>query len=120
MRRLYWYDAGLGVFLVHPPMASVLLSASVERCFVSRMRDFSIYAGDYDSWAIGEFGYGNTKSWSKVNIRVPSYKFKGSVKFFRENCCNTCKVIFVINRLFVDCCEDPGFHVFLAEGSSLG
>ena len=28
------------VFLVHPPMASVLLSASVERCFVSRMRDF--------------------------------------------------------------------------------
>ena len=26
--------------LVHPPMASVLLSASVERCFASRMRDF--------------------------------------------------------------------------------
>ena len=26
--------------LVHPPMASELLSASVERCFVSRMRDF--------------------------------------------------------------------------------
>ena len=31
--------------LVHPPMASVLLSASVERCFVSRMRDFCIYSG---------------------------------------------------------------------------
>ena len=31
---------GFGVFLVHPPIASVLLSASVERCFVSRMRDF--------------------------------------------------------------------------------
>ena len=29
-----------GFALVHPPMASVLLSASVERCFVSRMRDF--------------------------------------------------------------------------------
>ena len=29
-------------FLVHPSMALVLLSASVERCFVSRMRDFSI------------------------------------------------------------------------------
>ena len=29
-----------GVFLVQPPMASVLLSALVERCFVSRMRDF--------------------------------------------------------------------------------
>ena len=28
--------------LVHPPMASVLLSASVERCFVSHMRDFSL------------------------------------------------------------------------------
>ena len=28
------------VFLVHPPMALVLLSALVERCFVSRMRDF--------------------------------------------------------------------------------
>ena len=27
-------------FGVHPPMASVLLSASVERCFVSRMWDF--------------------------------------------------------------------------------
>ena len=26
--------------LVHPPMASVILSASVERCFISRMRDF--------------------------------------------------------------------------------
>ena len=26
--------------LVYPPMASVLLSALVERCFVSRMRDF--------------------------------------------------------------------------------
>ena len=26
--------------LVHPPMASVLLSALVERCFVSRMRNF--------------------------------------------------------------------------------
>ena len=33
------YFNGFGVFLVHLPMASVLLSASVERCFVSRMRD---------------------------------------------------------------------------------
>ena len=30
----------IGVFLVHPPLASVLLFASVERCFVSRMQDF--------------------------------------------------------------------------------
>ena len=37
---------GFGVFLVHPPMASVLLSASVERCFVSRMRDFLFLNND--------------------------------------------------------------------------
>ena len=53
MRRLYWYDAVIlrlvlddffrfWVFLVHPTVESVLLSASVERCFVSRMRDFFI------------------------------------------------------------------------------
>ena len=57
MRRLYLYDAvilrlilddffriskksGIGVFLVHPPIASVLLSPSVKRFSVSRMRDF--------------------------------------------------------------------------------
>ena len=34
---------GFGAFLFHPPMAFVLLSASVERCFVSRMRDFFYY-----------------------------------------------------------------------------
>ena len=39
--------SGFGVFLDHPPMASVLLSASVERCFVSRMRDFSTHHGIY-------------------------------------------------------------------------
>ena len=31
---------GFWVFLVHPTVVSVLLSASVKRCFVSRMRDF--------------------------------------------------------------------------------
>ena len=31
---------GFRVFLVHPTVVSVLLSASVERCLVSRMRDF--------------------------------------------------------------------------------
>ena len=30
---------GFGVFLVHPTVVSVL-SASVEKCFVSQMRDF--------------------------------------------------------------------------------
>ena len=31
---------GFWVFSVHPTVVSVLLSTSVERCFVSRMRDF--------------------------------------------------------------------------------
>ena len=34
--------SGFGVFLVHPTVVSVLLSASVERCFDSRMQDFKI------------------------------------------------------------------------------
>ena len=34
---------GFWVFLVHPTVVLVLLSAPVKRCFVSRMRDFSIY-----------------------------------------------------------------------------
>ena len=33
---------GFWVFLVHPTVVSVLLSASVERCFFSRMRDFYV------------------------------------------------------------------------------
>ena len=33
-------NLGFWVFLVHTTVVSVLLSASVERCFVSRMRDF--------------------------------------------------------------------------------
>ena len=37
---------GFWVFLVHPTVVSVLLSASVERCFVSRMRDF--YKDNFD------------------------------------------------------------------------
>ena len=34
--------SGFWVFLVHPSVVSVLLSASVERCSVSRMRDFDV------------------------------------------------------------------------------
>ena len=33
-------NPGFGVFLVYPTVVSVLLSATVERCFGSRMRDF--------------------------------------------------------------------------------
>ena len=44
--QFWWFlplkkkKSGFWVFLVHPSMASVLLSALVERCFVSLMRDF--------------------------------------------------------------------------------
>ena len=38
---IYWYDAGFGVFLVHPPMASV------QRFSVSRMRDFIFTSFSY-------------------------------------------------------------------------
>ena len=44
---------GFRLFWVHPTVVSVLLSASVERCFVSRMRDF--YFGIvimWDGWTV--------------------------------------------------------------------
>ena len=37
---MFFKKIGFWVFMVHPIVVSVLLSASVERCFVSRMRDF--------------------------------------------------------------------------------
>ena len=42
LEDFFRFSKNLGslVFLVHPTVVSVLLSASVERCFVSRMRDF--------------------------------------------------------------------------------
>ena len=39
---LFSKNSGFRVFLVHPTVVSVLLSASVERCFVSPMRDFCL------------------------------------------------------------------------------
>ena len=42
--------------LVHPPMASVLLSASVERCFVSHMRDFFKLVTNYTSFYRAFYG----------------------------------------------------------------
>ena len=38
----FFFKLGFWVFLVHPTVVLVLLSASVERCFVSCMRDFLI------------------------------------------------------------------------------
>ena len=46
--------------LVHPPMASVLLSALVERCFVSRMREIYFYF-EKDVWNLDIFDWEPTK-----------------------------------------------------------
>ena len=43
--------------LVHPPMASVLLSASVERCFFSRMQDFFLKINHATSSNLYRFFY---------------------------------------------------------------
>ena len=43
---------GFWVFLVHPSVVLVLLSASVERCFVSRMRDFFLQSGEAYQWRV--------------------------------------------------------------------
>ena len=40
---VFFKNLGSWVFLVHPNVVSVLLSASVERCFVSRMRFFFFF-----------------------------------------------------------------------------
>ena len=69
---------------------------------------------------MGEFGYGNAKSWSKVMIRMPVNKVESSIKFFRENGCDTCKVIPVVIRFFVDCCENSGFHICSTKGNAFG
>ena len=51
-------DLGFWVFLVHPTVVSVLLSPSVERCFVSRMRDFFSYYHDLDELLLRRIGEG--------------------------------------------------------------
>ena len=43
---------GFWVFLVHPTMVLVLLSASVEISFVSRMRDFYIGTADQNWFSV--------------------------------------------------------------------
>ena len=47
---------GFWVFLVHPTVVSVLLSAWVERCFVSRMRDFFPSKQDIENGFRVEYG----------------------------------------------------------------
>ena len=36
---VFFFKSGFGVFLVHPSVVFVLLSASVDGCFGSRLRD---------------------------------------------------------------------------------
>ena len=42
---LFSKNSEFWVFLVYPTVVSVLRSASVERCFVSRMQDFFLHDG---------------------------------------------------------------------------
>ena len=46
----FFKKMGFWVFLVHPTVVSVLLSASVERCFVSSMQDFYIITAGFVSF----------------------------------------------------------------------
>ena len=57
---------GMGVFLVHPTVVLVLLSALVERCFVSRMRDFNRGLAD-----AGSGGGGSTMGYDTLQIKSP-------------------------------------------------
>ena len=54
---LFSKNLGFRLFLVHPTVVSVLLSASVERCFVSRMRDF--FKVTFIKYSIGQHFYCN-------------------------------------------------------------
>ena len=67
-------ESGFGVLLVNPPMASVLLSASVERCFVSRMRDF--YYSILYKWISAPLLCKSLKTSTKSIFIVPNYPTK--------------------------------------------
>ena len=73
--RFRWFfplkKNGFWVFLVHPTVVSVLLSASVERCFVSRMRDFN--------WS---HPYTHTAHASKEKYSRKNKKFRRRKKYY--------------------------------------
>ena len=95
---------GLGVFLVHPPMASVLLSASVERCFFYRMRDFFLNLWQFQNRAFhtvnvfllfSEVPYSggaiHSKTPLKSKIPLPTFVSKLVNLFFEEISCKMSK-----------------------------
>ena len=57
---------GFWVFLVHPTVVLVLLSASVERCFVSRMRVFSSSLPTSLLYIVGELAEGESMALAVV------------------------------------------------------
>ena len=70
---------GFRVFLVHPTVVSVLLSASVKRCFVSRMRDFVlIILKIADKSLIDEHIFGSVQF---PSVYTSKYFFQLSVLF---------------------------------------
>ena len=66
---------GFWVFLVHPTVVLVLLSASVERCFVSRMRDFFLNVSLLDVR-----GWSHTKSKMSSETKILTRLSKGTLR----------------------------------------
>ena len=62
---------GFWVFLVHPTAVSVLLSASVERFFVSRMRDFWLSVSLFVWWAETSLGFCSSLAKKSQNLTLP-------------------------------------------------
>ena len=77
MDDLFRFPKKLGfcVFLVHPTVVSVLLSASVERFFVSRMRDFFWFGLTRPLYLHESLCACNAVMWAMVvrpvNLRIP-------------------------------------------------
>ena len=67
-------NLGFWVFLVHPTVVLVLLSALVERCFVSRMRDFLVT----QSWACFKYLLKPDQCFSRMAF-VMVFKIPGAV-----------------------------------------
>ena len=72
---LFSKKLGFWVFLIQPIVVLVLLSASVERCFVSRMRDFLLLDSLQRVFNLGKMSKGGG-----LGLGVP----KGLEHFFQD------------------------------------
>ena len=109
---------GFGIFLVHPPMALVLLSASVERCFVSRMRDFFFLIYPITSpelkllirsdikggkmQRLAKYVYHSAKFWEGPKIAVLDVRFTLQCAVCSAQCA-VCSVHYAVSFFCVQC-----------------